>query len=84
MLSDTTEQGARPLKMDADGVAGIISLDHAVWFHRPARVDEWVHYDVQSIVNANGRGLLHGSMYDIDGVRFASTAQETLLFEPPG
>ena len=82
ILSDSTSQGARPLAMDPDDFSGIISLDHSVWFHRPARADEWIHYDIHSVVNTNGRGLLHGSMYDEQGVRFASVAQETLLFPP--
>ena len=33
-------------------------LDHAAWFHRPARVDEWLLQDVQILVNAGGRGTL--------------------------
>ena len=36
----------------------MISLDHAAWFHRPARVDEWLLQDVQALVNTGGRGTL--------------------------
>ena len=48
---------------------GMVSLDHAAWFHRPARADDWLFYDVQSLVNAGGRGLLRGVMRDTDGQR---------------
>ena len=55
------------------------SLDHAVWFHRPARADRWLLQDVQSLVNAGGRGTLRGVIRDIDGRIVASMAQEMLL-----
>ena len=58
---------------------GMISLDHAAWFHRPARVDEWLLQDVQSLVNAGGRGTLRGVIRDLDGRIVASMAQEMLL-----
>ena len=45
----------------------MISLDHAAWFHRPARADEWLLQDVQSLVNAGGRGTLRGVIRDTAG-----------------
>jgi acyl-CoA thioesterase-2 len=70
--------GGRPLRLDGD-TQGMISLDHAVWFHRPARADEWLFYDVHSLVNAGGRGLLRGVIRDRDGRVIISVAQEMLL-----
>jgi acyl-CoA thioesterase II len=81
--TDWTGTGGRPLHLDGD-TRGMVSLDHAVWFHRPARVDEWLLYDVHSLVNAGGRGLLRGTMRDTEGRVVASVAQEMLLrpYEP--
>lgn len=62
-----------------DGDTGqAASLDHAVWFHRPFRPDQWHLYDVHSRNNSDSRGLVMGSLYDRDGVLVASTAQEAL------
>jgi acyl-CoA thioesterase-2 len=58
---------------------GIVSLDHALWFHRPLRVDEWVYYDLHSLVNTGGRGTLRGTLHTADGRLCASVGQETLL-----
>ena len=78
--SDWTGVGGRPLLLDGEiGVEGMISLDHALWFHRPARADEWLYYDVQSLVNAGGRGLLRGVMRDEAGRVVLSIAQEMKL-----
>lgn len=76
--SDWTGTGGRPLHLEGD-ITGMVSLDHAVWFHRPARADEWLFYDVQSLVNAGGRGLLRGAMRDVDGRVVISVAQEMRL-----
>ncbi|MGB8861149.1 MAG: acyl-CoA thioesterase domain-containing protein [Ilumatobacteraceae bacterium] len=76
--SDWTGIGGRPLQLEGD-TRGMVSLDHSVWFHRPARVDEWLFYDVHSLVNAGGRGLLRGVLRDDDGHIVASVAQEMLL-----
>ena len=77
-VTDMTGTGGRPLHLDGD-VAGMISLDHAAWFHRRLRADEWVYYDVHSLVNTGGRGLLRGEIYDTDGHVAVSVAQEMLL-----
>lgn len=76
--TDWTGIGGRPLDLDGD-TTGMISLDHAAWFHRPARVDQWLLQDVQSLVNAGGRGTLRGVIRDLDGRIVASMAQEMLL-----
>ncbi len=76
--TDWTGVGGRPHHLDGD-TTGMISLDHAAWFHRPARVDEWLLQDVQSLVNAGGRGTLRGVIRDTRGRIVASMAQEMLL-----
>jgi acyl-CoA thioesterase-2 len=54
------------------------SLDHAVWFHRPFVPAEWHRYEVNPLNNADARGLVVGSMYDLAGSLVASTSQEAL------
>jgi acyl-CoA thioesterase-2 len=76
--TDWTGIGGRPLHLDGD-TGGMVSLDHAVWFHRPARADDWHFYDVQSLVNAGGRGLVRGVIRDVEGRAVASAAQEMRL-----
>jgi acyl-CoA thioesterase-2 len=76
--TDWTGIGGRPLHLEGD-TTGMISLDHAAWFHRPARADEWLLQDVQSLVNAGGRGTLRGVIRDTNGRIVASMAQEMLL-----
>jgi acyl-CoA thioesterase-2 len=55
------------------------SLDHAMWFHRPFRVDEWLLYSCDSPTAQGARGLARGSIYNRDGALVASTAQEGLI-----
>jgi acyl-CoA thioesterase-2 len=55
------------------------SLDHAVWFHRPARADEWLLFSVDPVSNAGARGLARGAIHTLGGVLVASVAQEALL-----
>lgn len=58
------------------------SLDHAIWFHRPARVDEYLLYAMDSPSANGGRGFSRGEFYTRDGVLVASTAQESLQRTP--
>ncbi len=60
------------------GFAGA-SLDHALWFHRPFRADEWFLYDCASPSASGGRGLAKGQMFDATGRHIASAVQEGLL-----
>ena len=60
------------------------SLDHAVWFHRPFRADEWVLYDCESPSASGGRGLATGRFYSADGQHIATVVQEGLLRPVPG
>jgi acyl-CoA thioesterase II len=55
------------------------SLDHAMWFHRPASVDDWVLYAQQSPSAQGGRGLGIGRMFSADGTLVATVAQEGML-----
>ena len=58
------------------------SLDHAMWFHRPFRVDEWLLYELDSPTSQAGRGLVHGRFTDTAGNLVASVAQESMLRLP--
>lgn len=55
------------------------SLDHAIWFHRPFRADEWWLYDQVSPMAHGGRGLAMGRVFTQDGTLVASVAQEGLI-----
>ena len=55
------------------------SLDHALWFHRPFRADEWLLYSCDSPTAQGARGLARGMIYSEDGRLVASTAQEGLI-----
>lgn len=55
------------------------SLDHALWFHRPFRVDDWLLYSCDSPSAQGARGLARGMIFARDGRLVASTAQEGLI-----
>jgi acyl-CoA thioesterase-2 len=55
------------------------SLDHALWFHRPFRADEWLLYSCDSPTATGARGMARGLIYDHGGRLIASTAQEGLI-----
>lgn len=55
------------------------SLDHAIWFHRDFRIDEWLFYECRSQSTGRGRGLAFGKVYNESGVLVASTSQEGLV-----
>ncbi|MER7772000.1 acyl-CoA thioesterase domain-containing protein [Kitasatospora sp. NPDC096140] len=55
------------------------SLDHAMWFHRPFRADEWLLFAQRSPSSSDGRGLAIGEFYDRDGRLVASAVQEALI-----
>jgi acyl-CoA thioesterase-2 len=59
------------------------SLDHAMWWHRPARADEWLLYVQESPSASGSRGLGLGRIYSRDGRLVASVAQEGMLRVPP-
>jgi acyl-CoA thioesterase II len=55
------------------------SIDHAIWFHRAARVDDWLLYCLDSPSSSGARGFARGTFYTRSGVLVASTAQEGLI-----
>lgn len=55
------------------------SLDHAVWFHRPVRVDQWLLYDLKLQSLQGSRGVAHGTVHTADGVLVATLVQEGLV-----
>ena len=57
----------------------IASIDHAMWFHREARVDEWLLYSTDSPSASGARGFTRGSIFARDGRLVASTCQEGLI-----
>ena len=84
-LSDLTIQESI---LRAHGVAWatpglkVASLDHAMWWHRPGRVDDWMLYVQESPSARGGRGLATGRIYSRDGALVASVAQEIMVRVP--
>ncbi|WP_326620750.1 acyl-CoA thioesterase II [Streptomyces decoyicus] len=60
------------------------SLDHAMWFHRPLRADEWLLYDQESPTAQGGRGLGKGRIFTADGQLAVSVIQEGVIRVPRG
>jgi acyl-CoA thioesterase-2 len=61
----------------------VASLDHALWFHRPFRADEWLLYVEDSPSASGARGFNRGSLFSRDGRLIASVAQEGLIRQRP-
>ncbi len=57
----------------------VASIDHALWFHRPAPIDDWLLYAMDSPSAQGARGLSRGTVYDRTGRLVASVAQEALM-----
>jgi acyl-CoA thioesterase-2 len=57
----------------------VVSLDHAMWFHRPFRVDDWLLFVQRPLVTAAARGLALGHIYDRAGRMVATCTQEVLV-----
>ena len=55
------------------------SLDHAMWFHRPIRMDDWVLYDTESPSASGARGLATGHFFAATGQMLATVVQEGLV-----
>ncbi|MBO0823978.1 MAG: acyl-CoA thioesterase II [Actinobacteria bacterium] len=69
---------AHGISWSSDKVYGA-SLDHAMWFHRPFRMDRWLLFVQDSPVASGGRGLARGEVYTQDGQLVVSAVQEGLL-----
>jgi len=63
------------------GEVTLASIDHAMWFHRPLKIDEWHLYALISPSSSGSRGLAFGRIFDRAGRHVASTAQEGLMRE---
>jgi acyl-CoA thioesterase II len=80
-LLDTVLHAERVSWSDRSIVAA--SLDHAMWFHRPFRADEWLLYAQDSPSATSGRGLARGEVYSAAGQLVVSVVQEGLLRRRP-
>ncbi len=79
-VSDWTGIGSRPRNLNWDNPEyGIASLDHAVWFHRPARITDWHYSDMHALVNFGGRSLVRLTIRNEAGELVVSVAQELLI-----
>ena len=84
LLAYASDHGLLPTALRPHGLSWlqpdlqIASLDHAMWFHRPFRADEWLLYAMESPSAAGARGFTRGSVYQ-DGALVASVAQEGLM-----
>lgn len=76
-LLDTSTFAHGRAIFDADIQAA--SLDHAMWFHRPDAMDDWLLYTQDSPSTSGGRGFTRGSIYSRKGVLVASVVQEGLI-----
>ena len=65
------------LAWDSPGMQ-MASLDHAMWFHRPFRADEWLLYDQRALSTGSARGLAGGAIFTADGRLAVSVVQEGL------
>jgi acyl-CoA thioesterase-2 len=61
------------------GKAQVASIDHAMWFHRPLRIDDWLLHAVESPSASGARGFARANVFARDGTLVASTAQEGLV-----
>ncbi len=66
-------------KLLSDPDVRLASLDHAIWFHRPFRADDWLLYSLDSPSSAGSRGFCRGQIFSRDGRLVASTTQEGLM-----
>jgi len=77
MLLDTSLYPHARTLFDKD--LQVASLDHALWFHRPFRADDWLLYQQDSPTASGGRGFNRGAIFTREGVHIASVAQEGLI-----
>lgn len=80
LLTYFSDHGTGFGAIEVDGLpSGGPSLDHAVWFHRPLRMDQWVRFEMSPVAADGARGLYNGALYDAGGTHCATIAQESLL-----
>ena len=83
VLTYMSDMSTGLISLEDDAAESGASLDHAVWFHRRPRLDDWVLVDLVPQTVAGGRGWYTGAFYSTDGVRLASIAQEALFRTAP-
>lgn len=79
-MSDLTllHAGLVPHRVDIERTVRA-SIDHAMWFHRPFRADEWLLYDQHALSTTSARGLAGGAIFSADGRLVVSVVQEGLI-----
>jgi acyl-CoA thioesterase-2 len=82
VLTYLSDISSGTVAMQGTGGRSGASLDHAVWFHRPVRMDRWVLMDLVPHTVAAGRGWYTGSIHSEDGTLAASLTQEVLFRTP--
>ncbi len=71
--------------LQAHGLSGrdkslrMATIDHAMWFHKPFKFDEWLMYEMESPFSGNARALVRGKIFNKEGHLLASTMQEGLV-----
>jgi acyl-CoA thioesterase-2 len=78
-MSDMALMGSAAAPGSRFAMPGSASLDHALWFHRHSRVDEWLLYSAEPTTNSGARGLARGTFHTRNGVLVATVVQEALL-----
>lgn len=76
LMSDMTANGGRPVPGES---RHWVSLDHAAWFHRRLRADEWIYFGVGTTIRSGSRALIEGVMHSPGRDRCLTMAQEALL-----
>lgn len=85
MLAYTSDFHFLPTALFSHGVSHwqpnfqIATIDHAMWFHRPFRFDDWLLYVMESPTTIGGRGLVRGQIYNQAGNLVATTMQEGVV-----
>jgi acyl-CoA thioesterase II len=79
VLTYTSDISSALIRFESEGFSTGPSLDHAVWFHRPAQMDEWHWQELVPRTVADGRGWYTVAIYAPDGTRVATVAQEQLF-----
>ncbi|MEV6178811.1 acyl-CoA thioesterase domain-containing protein [Streptomyces sp. NPDC052015] len=77
LLDSASPNHRTGLPNEGNGTA--VSLDHAMWFHRPLSADEWLLFEQRSPSFADGRALVHARIYTADGALAASVVQEGVI-----
>ena len=78
MSAIAASQGESFTEQDWESIMAV-SLDHAMWFHRPVRADDWVLLDLAGQGQNQARGLATGSAFMPDRTHVATIAQECLI-----